>query len=212
MEADIVLWRNTYKIKKILANPNDYSLEDLLKLNEKELEGVPDELKEKLLELINKKQEEKFADELRKRDFHVPGDELPRKRKKQNPSPTQEPPELPIPQDINPPSELDYKKLYFELLAEVEKLKNELNNQPNQKKLVAEMREKITNSTLTEEQKQELLKLLEDKKKVSEIQPKPTNYWPWIIGGSIVISAGWALFAYLLLLRKRKRMKRKPRK
>ncbi|CAJ0746079.1 2207_t:CDS:2 [Entrophospora sp. SA101] len=54
-------------IKEILANPNNYSLEDILKLEEKEL-------KEKLVELATKKHEEirlqkerEFMDKLRKR-------------------------------------------------------------------------------------------------------------------------------------------------
>ncbi|CAG8782759.1 9163_t:CDS:2, partial [Racocetra persica] len=170
-------------LDEVLQNfPNLEKLSyDLLKLNEKELEGVPDELKEKLLELINKKQEEKFADELRKEGLHIPGDELPRKRKKQNPSPTQEPPELPTPQDIpttlNNEPESDYKKLYDELLTEVEKLKNSSGDQ--QAKEIAEIREKIINSSLSESDKQKLLRMLEQQTRTtSKYQPKPTSYTP----------------------------------
>ncbi len=37
---------------KILANPNNYSLEDILELDKKKLKGVSEELKEKLFELV----------------------------------------------------------------------------------------------------------------------------------------------------------------
>jgi len=43
---------------KILANPNNYSFEDILKLGKKELKGVSDELKNKLAKLVKQKYEE----------------------------------------------------------------------------------------------------------------------------------------------------------
>ncbi|CAH1757928.1 13598_t:CDS:2, partial [Entrophospora sp. SA101] len=62
------------RIEKILSNPNDYSLEDILKLGKKELKEVSEELKEKLFELaqqkndeIRKQKEKEFVDEIRKK-------------------------------------------------------------------------------------------------------------------------------------------------
>jgi len=43
---------------KILANPNNYSFKDILKLGKKELKGVSKKLKEKLFELVQQKNEE----------------------------------------------------------------------------------------------------------------------------------------------------------
>ncbi len=43
---------------KILTNSNNYSFEDILKLEKKELKGVSDELKDKLAELAKQKHEE----------------------------------------------------------------------------------------------------------------------------------------------------------
>ncbi|CAH1771166.1 14318_t:CDS:2, partial [Entrophospora sp. SA101] len=61
-------------IKEILANLNNYSLEDILKLGKKKLKGVSEELKEKLVELakqkneeIRKQKEKEFVDEIRKK-------------------------------------------------------------------------------------------------------------------------------------------------
>ena len=73
-EIDVLGFHNTERIEKILANPNDYSLEDILKLGKKELKGVSEELKEKLFELaqqkneeIRKQKEKEFVEELRKK-------------------------------------------------------------------------------------------------------------------------------------------------
>jgi len=59
---------------KILANPNNYSLEDILELDKKKLKGVSEELKEKLFELaqqkneeIRKQKEKEFVNKIRKR-------------------------------------------------------------------------------------------------------------------------------------------------
>ncbi|CAJ0767277.1 2922_t:CDS:2, partial [Entrophospora sp. SA101] len=38
-EIDALAQQNTSRVIKILANPNDYSLEDILKLGKKELKG-----------------------------------------------------------------------------------------------------------------------------------------------------------------------------
>jgi len=52
---------NTKKIQHILANPDNYSLEDLLKIEQKDLEGVDEELKSKLFELVEEKTKKKFT-------------------------------------------------------------------------------------------------------------------------------------------------------
>ncbi|CAJ0919917.1 10858_t:CDS:2 [Entrophospora sp. SA101] len=76
-EIDALAQQNTSRVIKILANPNDYSLEDILKLGKKELKGVSEELKEKLFELaqqkneeIRKQKENEFVEELR-RKFNI---------------------------------------------------------------------------------------------------------------------------------------------
>nr|CAG8437383.1 5827_t:CDS:2 [Entrophospora candida] len=55
------------RIEKILANPNDYSLEDILKLGKKELKEKLFELAQQKNEEIRKQKEKEFMDELRKK-------------------------------------------------------------------------------------------------------------------------------------------------
>lgn len=47
--------RNIERVEKILTNPDDYSHEDLMKLDREELYGVPSELREKLVKLGTEK-------------------------------------------------------------------------------------------------------------------------------------------------------------
>ncbi len=61
-ETDFIALRNISKIEQILNSPNDYSLEDLLKLGRKELCGVPTELRDKLVKLAQQKSEEEFRE------------------------------------------------------------------------------------------------------------------------------------------------------
>ncbi|CAH1768355.1 6567_t:CDS:2, partial [Entrophospora sp. SA101] len=91
-------------IKEILANPNNYSLEDILKLEEKEL-------KEKLVELATKKHEEirlqkerEFMDKLRKSD-----------------SPSEVTP-LPTPQESPTPKDNNKDKNVYEFNEEEQKV------------------------------------------------------------------------------------------
>ncbi|CAG8762856.1 16555_t:CDS:2, partial [Gigaspora rosea] len=82
----------------------------------------------------------------------------------------------------------DYEKLYYELLAEMERLKLK-NKQPKEAKVV---RDKIINSELSEKQKEKLLKLLEEQtKNSSETQPKSTNYLPHILGMLVIVFDKW---------------------
>lgn len=60
---DVLALQNTKKVVQVLNNPDNYSLEDLLKLEAKDLEGVEEELKDKLINLVK----EKFKKE--KRNF-----------------------------------------------------------------------------------------------------------------------------------------------
>ncbi|CAG8742548.1 8365_t:CDS:2, partial [Funneliformis caledonium] len=116
-EIDALAQRNTSRVIKILANPNDYSLEDILKLGKKELKGVSEKLKEKLVELAKQKYEEirlqkerEFMNELR-RKFNIDeeGKSNPKKREgvflleKDSDSPSEKETPLPTPQELPTP-------------------------------------------------------------------------------------------------------------
>jgi len=228
-EIDFIALRNIDKINNILNNPNDYSLEYLLKLDRKSLYGIPSELKEKLVELIKQKNEEirkqkekEFADELRRRfgeKYHFLGDEQEKPKtpplEKDN-SPSEEPSELPTPQDTptsqqspSAPKENDDKKTILALQQKITELETKIRNLENDKdseRKREEIRNEILSSGLSEDKKQELLKLLERKLQTSEKQlsTNTTSIWPWIIGGSIVISVG--LFFLLTRNKKNKKM------
>ena len=49
-ETDVLVQRNTSRIIKITANPNNYTLDDLLQVDKKTLHGVSNELRKKLIE------------------------------------------------------------------------------------------------------------------------------------------------------------------
>ncbi len=76
-KTDVLAQQNTSQVIKIFANPNNYSLEDILKLEKKELKGVSDKLKDKLAKLVKqkyekiKKQKEKEFVEKLKKKFNI---------------------------------------------------------------------------------------------------------------------------------------------
>jgi hypothetical protein len=187
-EIDCLGIKNTEWIQEILANPNDYSLEDLLKLDRKSLYGVSTDLREKLAELAKQKHEEirlqkekEFADELRKRfgeKHHFLGDEQEKLTKKETPplekdndSSSEEPSESPTPQDTptpqqspSAPKENDDKKTILALQQKITELESKIRKlEFGNKRQETEIRNEILNSSFSEEQKQELLKMLESK-------------------------------------------------
>nr|CAG8585219.1 15232_t:CDS:2 [Entrophospora candida] len=131
-EIDALAQWNTSQVIKILANPNDYSLEDILKLDKKEFKGVSEELKEKLVELAKQKYEEirlqkerEFMDELR-RKFNIDeeGKSNPKKREgvspleKDSDSPSEEETPLPTPQELPTPKDNNKDKNVYEFNEE----------------------------------------------------------------------------------------------
>ncbi|CAG8821246.1 32627_t:CDS:2, partial [Racocetra persica] len=147
-ETDFVALRNTEKVEQILTNPQDYSIDQIIKL---ELYGVSSELREKLIALVK----QKYEDEIRRKFETLP----------------------PLEKDDSLNEDKDQIILALQQKnAELETKIKALETDKNNPQKIEEIRNEILNSELSEEQKQELLKLLEDKKKVSEIQPKPTNY------------------------------------
>jgi Leucine-rich repeat (LRR) protein len=183
-----------HKAEQILTNPNNYSLDDILKVH---LQMIPKELAEKLVELAKKRLvqlNEKTKHWKDDEGYYSQEDEQEKpSNKEQNQDrplstpPTEEPSKLLTPQDIPliihqyqfPPKkepEPDYKKLYYELLEKIKKGEITIENQ-----------EQITNSLLSEEQKQKLLKMLEKTNKNDKHQESESKNWtPWIISGSIV--------------------------
>ncbi|CFW93423.1 Putative Internalin-related protein [endosymbiont DhMRE of Dentiscutata heterogama] len=191
-EIDVLGIRNTERIQQILANPSKFSLEYLISIEGRQLHGVSYDLRTKLRDLGIKKFNKRFlfADE-----GYETGDEKknlskPEKQKKEESSPLIPQNNTPTPPSNPKPNKPDYEKLYFELLAKIKS-----------GEITIENKEQIINSNLSEEQKQELLKLLERKIQPSfEIQPKTTNYWPWICGAIAI--GGLVSFIWY---RKRKR-------
>jgi len=205
-KIDVLAQRNTSRVIKILANPNNYSSNDILNLDKKQLHGVSDELKEKLFELVKEKKEKEFEDELRKR-FNIPllDDEL---EKPETPSLSEDssgsstPTEVPAPEEIptssnNPPTSKpisDYKKLYLALQQKITELETKikaLETGKNNEKEIEEIRNEIISSNLSEEETKRLLKLLEEVKVTSvHKEEKPTNnVVGWAIGiGLVMIS------------------------
>jgi hypothetical protein len=169
-ETDVLAIRNTEKIQKILANPDNYSADDLLNLRKQDLHGISDDLRQKLIQLGYKKIKEKFTDE-----GYGTGEE----KTEENPSPM---PVLPVPKEKKP--KIDFEKLYYELLAKIQK--GEITN-----------KEIITNSSLSEEKKQELYKLLANNQNANQETPTPTNYLPYLFVGAIGILLT-AIAQYLL--------------
>src|SRR4051812_36549386 len=66
-KIDILAQRNTEKIEEILANSDNYSANDLIKVSEKNFSGVSIELRKKLaklaIEKLTKEHKEKLPDE-----------------------------------------------------------------------------------------------------------------------------------------------------
>jgi len=60
-ETNILGVRNTKKIEKIIDSPNEYSLDELTKLEEWELKGISDQLRQELTKLVAKKLKEKLT-------------------------------------------------------------------------------------------------------------------------------------------------------
>jgi hypothetical protein len=199
-EIDFIAIKNTEKIQNILDNPDNYSSDDLLKIGKKNLCGVSTELREKLLKLgiekINKEFRETFTpyqneeeeSNLDSEEDNIDND-LPVDTPLSTP-PSEDEEEIPItPKEKKP----DFKKLYYELLEKVKKGEITLEN-----------KDAITNSSLSEEKKQELYQLLINQNNYQE-QPI-ANYLLHILIGviGILLTAG---FVKYLLLRKRNKQK-----
>jgi len=123
-------------IKEILANPNNYSLEDILKLGNKELKGVSEELKEKLVELakqkyeeIRKQKEKEFEGEIRKK-FNIDEEgKSNQKEEKEEVAPplekddssSEEETPLPTPQESPTPKDNNKDKNVYEFNEEEQK-------------------------------------------------------------------------------------------
>ncbi|CAG8723253.1 23845_t:CDS:2, partial [Racocetra persica] len=180
------------RIKEILDNPDNYSLEDLLKLERRDLEEVSKELKEKLIELMRKKQEKEFVDELKKKFgkgycFSTDKEENPNKKdvpplEKDN-SPSEEETPLNTPSDDEEEIPQDDKKTILDLQEQIKQLKAkikelEVNNNENTPQKIEEIRQEILNSDLSEEQKRELEKMLEDISKTEIHKNKSDNKFP----------------------------------
>jgi hypothetical protein len=197
-EIDVLSIRNTERIQNILNNPNNYSLDDLLKINKSNLHGVSQELREKLFELATEKSAEELRRKFRDEGYHSQDNEneennpsqqeKPNKEKDSPSIPSEEPSELPTPQDTHTPQESpstpkenDDKQTILALqqkITELETKIRELESDKNNSQKREEIRNEILNSELSEEQKQELLKLLDEQNKTgSEKQPSnSTNY------------------------------------
>jgi hypothetical protein len=188
IETDVLAQRNTEKIQKILSNPDNYSLDDLEKIEKEDLYGVPNELRQKLVNLIiekyNRKVREKYGDEgynsneedlpdqeeLEEEDIPPLEDDEENEEQEEIPSftpPIEDSSYLPTP-ETTPEPEFDYKQLYLDLL---EKIK--------QGKITIDKKDEITNSQLSEEQKQELYRVVDKNQAVTIKAKQPTtNYLP----------------------------------
>ena len=196
-EINVLAIRNTEKIQNILANSNDYSSDDLFNLEKEDLYGIPNDLRQQLIQLGFKKIKDKFTDE-----WYGTGEE------ESNPSSEEEnieDDELPVDTPLStPPSEdedeeetpskqkkPDFEKLYYELLARVEKGEITLKNQ-----------ELITNSNLSEDKKRELYRIITKNQEINQGGQPTTNYLPWIIGSlGIILVIG--VFGYLFSKKKK---------
>jgi hypothetical protein len=162
-ETDFIALRNIQKIEKMLANSDNYSLADLIKLEKKDVCGVPTELREKLVKLIFKKAQEEFTsyqlphqeeDEDKKEPEQLPTPPPPKRRKSE--------PEEPTPQDKDQII-LALQETISQLKARMRELESSGKTPDSQQvEEIARVQEEITNSDLEESKKQELLRKLEE--------------------------------------------------
>jgi len=154
-ETDFLQMRNTSRVIKILANPNDYFYNDLI-LDRKSLHGVPTDLREKLAKLAS----QKFEEELRKRGYHIPGDEQERpktpplsKDSSGSSTPTGVPTPKETPETKNDNKDKDTISALQQKIAELEQKIKELETGKDNSQRKEEIRNEILNSELSEEQK-----------------------------------------------------------
>jgi len=172
-ETDFIALRNIQKIEQILANSDNVSLADLLKLEKKDVYGVPSELREKLVELIKQKAQEEFIPyqlptQEEKTSLPTPEDEEESEQLPTPPPPKRRKsePEEPIPNNNKDQIINDLHEEIAKLQAEVSRLEGKNNTPDSQQvqevnKQIEKTREKIIKSNLDENKKQELLKLLD---------------------------------------------------
>ena len=243
-EIDVLGFHNTERIEKILANPNDYSLEDILKLGKKELKGVSEELKEKLFELaqqkneeIRKQKEKEFVEELRKK-FNIDEEGKSNKKKKKeevpplekdSDSPSEEetplptPQESPTPKDNNNVYEFNEEEQKAFSLSDLEQLEQffiqhdiknvtldsnnklvvEYHNNNNNKAELQQIFNYLKSNNKTSLSHSELKQIIAEKKQEQLPSTNPTNYLPYILGGTIIVLM-IGVFAYLLGKKKKK--------
>jgi len=222
-EIDVLAIRNTKNIQNILANPNNYSWNDLDNIDKKDLYGVPTDLRDKLISLIVEKFNEKIREEFKLPDEEENKRKNPPKQEEDTPEDEEEPaPQTPPPpkrrkSESEEPEKQNKDQIINDLHEENEKLKARIRELENSsktqdskqvekiKKEIEKTKEEINNSGLSKEQKEELLKLLEklDNKNrtvdyYEEKIPSSYNYnlvWiPVLIGQTILLSA--LVYAY----------------